>query len=162
MTAESALALISLLTERNQTVSVAESLTGGGLTAMLTAPAGASAAVRGGLVVYATDTKVTIAGVEESLLARVGPVDPEVAAQLAQGARSRFAATYGVGVTGVAGPEGQDGHPVGEVHVAVAGPAGVVVASHDFAALTDRQAIRQAAAEAALALLAEVLREEST
>ena len=126
---------------------------------MLTGPPGASAVVRGGVVVYATDTKATIAGVDASLLARVGPVDVAVAAQLAEGVRARFNSTYGIGITGVAGPLEQAGHPVGEVHVGVAGPGGVVTASPDFSALADRAAIRQAAAEAGLKLLAEVLRE---
>lgn len=156
---ELASALIQLLAERRQTVSVAESLTGGALTAMLTGPPGASAVVRGGLVVYATDTKATIAGVDEALLARVGPVDVTVATQLADGVRTRFDSTYGIGITGVAGPLEQGGHPVGEVHIGVAGPGGVATASPDFAALADRAAIRQASAEAALKLLSQVLRE---
>ena len=156
---EAASALIQVLAERHQTVSVAESLTGGALTAMLTGPPGASAVVRGGLVVYATDTKATIAGVDESLLARVGPVDVAVASQLAAGVRARFDSTYGIGITGVAGPLEQDGHPVGEVHIGVAGPGGVVTASPDFGALADRAAIRQASAKAAMELLARALRE---
>lgn len=109
------------------TVAVAESLTGGLLTAALTAPAGASATVRGGLVVYATDLKASLAGVDTGLLAERGPVDPEVAEALAVGARQRLAATFGLGVTGVAGPEEQGGRAVGTVFAAVSGPAGVTV-----------------------------------
>lgn len=104
------------------TLAVAESLTGGELCAALTSVPGASQVIRGGLVVYATDLKSALAGVDVALLGKVGAVDPAVAAQLAIGARDRLQATFGVGLTGVAGPDEQDGHPVGEVHCAVAGP----------------------------------------
>ena len=111
------------------TVAVAESLTGGLLTAALTATPGASATVRGGLVVYATDLKASLAGVDADLLADRGPVDPQVAAGLATGARQRLGATFGIGVTGVAGPEQQGGHPVGTVFAAISGPAGITGAA---------------------------------
>jgi nicotinamide-nucleotide amidase len=115
------------LSQLGATVAVAESLTGGLLCAALTDPPGASSTVRGGLVVYATDLKAALAGVSEALLAQRGPVDREVALALAHGARTRLRATYGVGVTGVAGPEPQDGRPVGTVFAAVAGPRGAAV-----------------------------------
>src|SRR5699024_2308092 len=108
---------------------------------------GASAVVRGGLVVYATESKHTLAGVDADLLARRGPVDPEVAGQLAEGARKRLAvggqpATWGIGVTGVAGPEQQNGIPVGTVCLGIASERGVHV---DTLALTgDRDDIRRA------------------
>lgn len=149
------------LAARQQTVAVAESLTGGALLAALTAPAGASLAVRGGVVAYATDTKVSVVGVDPELVARVGPVDLEVARQLARGARERFAATYGIGITGVAGPDGQHGHPVGEVHLAVAGPHDVADRTLELAAAGDRAAIRRSAVDEALELVWQVLREAS-
>jgi nicotinamide-nucleotide amidase len=133
------------------TVAVAESLTGGLLCAALTDTAGASATVRGGLVVYATDLKSALAGVSEALLAQRGAVDPDVALALARGARTRLGATFGVGVTGVAGPDSQDGKPVGTVFAAVAGPHGHVVREHRLAG--DRAAIRAAAVEVCLDLL---------
>jgi nicotinamide-nucleotide amidase len=133
------------------TVGVAESLTGGLLCAALTEPAGASATVRGGLVVYATDLKSELAGVSEALLAQRGAVDPEVALALARGARTRLGATFGVGVTGVAGPDTQDGKPVGTVFAAVAGPHGGVVREHRLSG--ERAAIRAAAVQACLNLL---------
>jgi nicotinamide-nucleotide amidase len=111
------------------TIGVAESLTGGLLTAALTETAGASSSVRGGLVVYATDLKATLAGVDPALLAERGAVDADVAVALARGARARLGATYGLGVTGVAGPDPQDGQPVGTVFGAVAGPDGEIVRS---------------------------------
>lgn len=110
------------LRRRQQTVAVAESLTGGLVAATLTDTPGASATFRGGLVVYATDLKASLAGVSAELLERKGAVDPQVAIELARGVRSRLGATWGIGVTGVAGPEPQDGRPVGTVFVGVAGP----------------------------------------
>ena len=111
-----------LLAQRGETVAVAESLTGGLLAAALTERAGASETFRGSLVVYATDLKQSLAGVPAPLLAAEGAVSDGTAAALAAGARDRLGADWGLGVTGVAGPTQQDGHPVGTVFVAVAGP----------------------------------------
>ena len=152
-------ALLERLAAHGQTVAIAESLTGGELTAMMTAVPGASRVVRGGLVVYATETKATVAGVDPELLDSVGPVDGRVAAALAEGARSVLAASFGIGVTGVAGPDRQSGHPVGEVHLAVAGPVGLVTATRDLASAGDRTQIRRAACECAILLLDEACRE---
>ena len=80
--------------------------------------------VRGGLVVYATELKHQLAGVDAELLAERGPVDPEVAAALADGARRRCGADVGVGLTGVAGPDPQNGIAVGTWFCAVSGPGG--------------------------------------
>jgi nicotinamide-nucleotide amidase len=114
-----------LLGERSATVATAESLTGGLLGAELTAMPGSSATFAGGIVAYATALKASLLGVPEDLLARHGAVHPEVAVAMAEGVRDRLGATYGLAVTGVAGPEPQDGRPVGTVHLAVAGPGGV-------------------------------------
>ena len=83
-------------------------------------------------MVYATDLKATLAGVPGSLLAERGAVDPDVALALARGARVRLSATFGLGVTGVAGPDPQDDKPVGTVFTAVAGPSGERTAAHSF------------------------------
>ena len=136
------------------TVGVAESLTGGLLAEWLTDQAGASATFRGGVVAYATPVKAAVLGVPPELLAARGAVDPEVALAMARGARAVLGAGVGVATTGVAGPDPQDGQPVGTVFVAVSGPgspAGERVEAHRFAG--DRAAIRVAAAVAALRLL---------
>ncbi|MCG5211819.1 nicotinamide-nucleotide amidohydrolase family protein [Streptosporangium sp. KLBMP 9127] len=114
--------LLALLVRRDATVAVAESLTGGLIGATLSATPGASAAFRGGVIAYATDSKERVLGVPGELLAREGAVHPDVAGAMAAGVRDLMAATYGVAVTGVAGPEPQDGKPVGTVHIAVSGP----------------------------------------
>lgn len=143
------------LLRRGVTIAVAESLTGGAIAAALTGVAGVSATFRGAVVAYATDVKAAVLGVDESLLARVGAVDPEVATGMALGVRERLGATYGLAVTGVAGPDPQDGHPPGEVHVALAGPTGVVAQSWELAG--DRAQIRSETVRRALVLTRDAL-----
>jgi nicotinamide-nucleotide amidase len=139
------------LQQRHQTVGVAESLTGGLVAAALTTTPGASLSFRGGLVVYATDLKASLAGVDQQLLADRGPVDAAVAEALARGARDRLGATWGLGITGVAGPDPQEGQAVGTVFIAVVGPGTETVAQHDFAG--DRNMIRLQTVEEAVRLL---------
>lgn len=153
--AELAARVIAQLAAGGVTVAVAESLTGGLLAAALTSVPGASVVVRGGVVAYSTDLKATLLGVDPSLLDRVGPVDPEVAAAMARGARTALTATFGVATTGEAGPDSATGHPVGTVHVAVSGPGGDEVESMVVGG--DRAAVRGAAVVAALGLLDGVL-----
>lgn len=132
-----------LLAERRATVAVAESLTGGLLGAALTAMPGASATFRGGVTAYATEVKISALGVPADLLASRGAVDPEVAVAMAAGVRERLGATYGLGVTGVAGPEPADGKPVGTVHIGLAGPAGEQIAHAPVFTGHPRERIRE-------------------
>ncbi|NHA67799.1 CinA family protein [Phycicoccus flavus] len=138
------------------TVAGAESLTGGLVTAALTSVPGASAVVRGGVVSYATDVKASVLGVDAGLLAERGAVDPDVARGMAEGVRRLLGATFGVATTGVAGPEPADGKPVGEVHVAVAGPAGTRAERRMFSG--GREEIRRQTVDAVLLLLGEECR----
>lgn len=110
---------------RGMTLAVAESLTGGLLTATLIDPAGASLVVNGGVVAYSTGLKSSLLGVDAGLLQEHGAVHPEVARQLAANVRRVLAvegrdADVGVATTGVAGPEPQDGVPVGTVFLGLA------------------------------------------
>jgi nicotinamide-nucleotide amidase len=116
--------VLRLLRERGETVAVAESLTGGLLAGRLTDVPGSSVAFRGGVVAYATDLKDTLLGVDGSVLAEHGAVSPETAAAMATGVAVRLGATYGLALTGVAGPDEQEGKPVGTLHLGLAGPAG--------------------------------------
>ncbi len=116
--------MLALLTERGETLAVAESLTGGLVAAELTSVPGASKSFRGSVTAYATALKSELLAVDGTLLAERGAVDPEVAQQMAAGVRAALGADWGLATTGVAGPETQDGQPVGTVFVAVAGPAG--------------------------------------
>jgi nicotinamide-nucleotide amidase len=106
----------ALLRDRGLTIAVAESCTGGLLAGRLTDLAGSSEYVLGGLVVYANEAKVGLAGVDPALIERAGAVSTEVADALAEGARERLGADLGVGVTGIAGPGGgTEEKPVGTV-----------------------------------------------
>ena len=112
-----------LLTERHATVATAESCTGGLLGSRITDIAGSSKYYMGGVVCYTGDAKVALANVDRALIVEHGEVSEPVAIALARGIRERFGTTYGVGVTGIAGPGGgSEDKPVGTVHVAVAGP----------------------------------------
>ncbi|WP_329063897.1 CinA family protein [Amycolatopsis sp. NBC_01480] len=147
--------LVATLTRRGETVAAAESLTAGLVCATLARIPGASAVLRGGLVVYATELKHVLAGVDEELLAARGAVDPEVAAQLAAGARDRCGATWGLGLTGVAGPSAQDGAAPGTVHLGLRGPSGQTVRT--LVLTGDRDAVRTGSVSAAFTLLEEQL-----
>ncbi|MEU4800489.1 CinA family protein [Streptomyces sp. NPDC023327] len=114
--------LLRLLAARGETLAVAESLTGGLVAAEVTAAPGASMVFRGSVTAYATELKRDVLGVDGTLLDERGAVDPEVARQMAVGVRKALGADWGIATTGVAGPEPQDGKPVGTVFVAVAGP----------------------------------------
>lgn len=148
-------ALHDRLRRRGATVAVAESLTAGLLAAALTEPPGASASFRGGVVVYASDLKVSLGGVPQAVLDAHGAVSAEVAAALAAGVRRRLTASFGVALTGVAGPDSPDGHPVGLVFVAVSGGRQPLVRRLTLAG--DRRSVRGGAVAAALELLAEAV-----
>jgi nicotinamide-nucleotide amidase len=151
-----AAAVVHPLVERGETLAVVESLTGGLLSATIVDVAGVSSVFRGGLVVYATDLKASLAGVPAALLADRGPVDPDVAIALAEGGRWRCGADWCLATTGVAGPEPQDGRPVGLVYVAVAGPRGADV--RELRLDGGREHIRAGTVTGALQLLVEQLR----
>ena len=139
--------LIATLTERGLTVAVAESLTGGMLTSELIRTPGASAVVRGGIVAYSTELKHSLLGVDAGLLAVYGPVHADVARQMASGVRAALTvadlpADIGIATTGVAGPDPQDGQPVGTVFVAIA--IGMDIHVLELQLDGDREAIRSA------------------
>jgi nicotinamide-nucleotide amidase len=152
-----AAAAVHRLVERRQTLATAESLTGGLIAATIVEIPGVSAVYRGGLVVYATDLKHRLAGVEQGLLDDRGPVDPDVALALAAGARERCGADWGVATTGVAGPDPQDGKPVGLVYVAVAGPSGATMRELKLGG--SRAEIRSESVTSVLRLLSDCLDE---
>jgi nicotinamide-nucleotide amidase len=143
--------LVADLTLRRQSVATAESLTAGLLAATLAGVPGASAVLRGGLVTYTEATKMALAGVAARLLADVGPVAAPTARALAVGAQQRCAATWGVGLTGVAGPEPHGGVAVGTVFVGLAGPVDTEVV--ELALSGSRWDIRLGAVHAAIARL---------
>ncbi|KAK3903062.1 putative competence/damage-inducible protein CinA [Staphylotrichum tortipilum] len=161
--------VIALLRATGETVGVAESLTAGGVMAALTSVPGASAAFRGGVVSYATELKRTLLGVDAGLIAREGVIHGDVAAQMAEGARratstdegeevggAAVTTTWGVGTTGVAGPDMQDGKPVGTVYIGIASPRGSR-AWGPFLFPGPRERVREATVLEALSRLREAL-----
>ena len=149
--------VLARLVLREETLATAESLTGGYIGQLLTAVPGSSVSYLGGAVTYATRLKAVLAGVPEEVLETDGPVAESTARAMAFGIADRCGADWGLAVTGVAGPDRQQGHEPGEVHIAVARPASdqVRYERHDLAG--DRADIRRQTVELALALLAGAL-----
>jgi nicotinamide-nucleotide amidase len=144
--------VVARLARRGERVAVAESCTGGLLTELVTRVPGASAVLDLGVVAYANAMKDEVVGVPGALIAVHGAVSEPVARALAEGARRRGAATWGLGVTGIAGPTGGTPEkPVGTVHLAVAGPGGTEHVQRLYRG--DRERIRRQAAYEALNLL---------
>ncbi|MEW1641332.1 CinA family protein [Streptomyces sp. NPDC091219] len=160
--------VVRLLTVSGATLAVAESLTGGLVAAEITSVPGASKAFRGSVTAYATELKHQLLGVDATLLTERGAVDVQVAAQMAAGVRKALGADWGIATTGVAGPEPQDGQPVGTVFVAVDGPFGPgsgAAGGGKVAALRlngGRAEIRMESVRSVLALLLERLVSEQT
>jgi nicotinamide-nucleotide amidase len=146
-----AVRLHGALLARGQTVAAAESLTAGLFCATLATVPGASATLRGGVVVYATELKTVLAGVPADLLAGHGPVSQETAEALADGVRARCSATWGIGLTGVAGPDEVDGHRPGRVYLGISGDGGTDVVELDLPG--DRATVRTGAVTAAMEAL---------
>jgi nicotinamide-nucleotide amidase len=142
----------------SETLATAESLTGGMIGELLTGVPGASSSYVGGVISYATRLKETLAGVPATTLQELGPVAARTAQEMAIGVAGRCSADWGLAVTGVAGPEPQDGHPVGQVFVGLAYPAGGWTSVRELRLSGSRAEIRSQTAVAALALLTEALR----
>lgn len=146
---------LQVLERRGETLGTAESLTAGLVAATLATVPGASTVLRGGVAAYATDVKIEVLGVDAHIIADHGVYSAACAEQMALCVRDLLTCDWGIATTGVAGPEAQDGHPVGEVHVAVAGPSGVTARSLELPG--ERQEIRAASVAAVLGLLLERL-----
>lgn len=144
---------------RSRTLAVAESCTGGGLGARLTAVPGSSAVFRGGVIAYSNAAKTALLGVDEALLAEHGAVSAAAAEAMARGARERLGADFGVSITGVAGPEGGTAEkPVGLVYIGLAGPERTRSRENHFIGI--REDIRRRSTQMALQLLREALLED--
>ena len=157
--------ILKELEARGFKLAIAESLTGGLLSAEFVSVPGASKVLLGSIVAYQTSLKHELLGVSRTLLENQGPVDPEVAAQMAAGVRTKLAnktntdesQVIGIATTGVAGPDSQDGLAVGTVYIAVSGPGAIgdSVYAHEFSG--GREAIRAATVGEALSALGECL-----
>ena len=144
--------VLDLCRERKLTIAVAESCTGGLLGARLTSIPGSSDVVLGGVIAYANDVKRDLLDVDEGELVRHGAVSEPVVRQMAEGARDRFRASIGIGITGVAGPGGGTPEkPVGTVWLASALPGGTRAVQVRL--IGDREEIRRRASQAALEIV---------
>ncbi len=134
------------------TVAAAESLTGGNVSARITAITGSSGYFLGGIVAYSNAAKASLLGVSEETLATRGAVSAECAREMAEGARRAFGADVAIATTGIAGPSGAtERKPVGLVYIALAGPDGVTTEEFHFPG--GRAVVTDASAEAALLML---------
>jgi len=149
---------LALLRAAGATLATAESLTGGRLAAAVTAVPGASASYLGGFVTYATELKESLLGVPPELVEQYGVVSGECARAMATGCREATGASYGVATTGVAGPDQQEGKPVGTVFVGLSGPEGETVLAMEL--LGDRPRIQERACREALSALCGIVRGE--
>ena len=146
-----AAALVHSLGDAGVSVATAESLTGGQLGARITAVPGASQVYAGGVISYQTQIKIDVLGVPAKVVEEQGVVSAECARAMADGARRLLGSTYALSTTGVAGPEEQEGKPVGTVFVGVAGPDGTTVERLNL--VGDRPMIQASTVDAALAAL---------
>ena len=148
--------VIRQLTEREETLAVAESLTGGWLGERLTAVSGSGEVFLGGMITYDLGVKENFLGVKTETLAKHGPVSEQTAHQMAKNIREMLKASYGISLTGNAGPTADvDDKPVGLVYIGLAGPKGVNVKEYRLRGA--RNDIRQRCTQLALVQLREVL-----
>jgi nicotinamide-nucleotide amidase len=147
-----------LLRSQQATLAVAESCTGGGLGAMITAVPGSSTYFLGGVISYDNTVKTGLLGVNLDDLAQQGAVSATVAEQMALGVKTRLGTTWGLSITGIAGPDGgTEAKPVGLVYIGIAGPDGVRSVEYQFGPARDRDWIRRLSACSALDLLRRLL-----
>jgi nicotinamide-nucleotide amidase len=149
---------LDLLAGSSATLATAESLTGGRLAAAVTAVPGASAHFLGGFVTYASELKESLLAVPHALVETYGVVSAECAGAMATGCRAATGATYALSTTGVAGPDRQEGKPVGTVFVGIAAPDDVTTLAMEL--VGDRRQIQERACREALSALCGILRRE--
>lgn len=146
--------IIETLAARGQTLAVAESLTGGGLGFALTQVPGASAVFLGGIISYTTDVKVRELVVGQSVIDQYKVVSEEVAIEMAEGAKNKFATTWAISTTGVAGPGDYQGVREGTVWIAIRGP---INQSLTLTLDGGRDGVRQGAISSAIGTFARIL-----
>ncbi len=147
-------AIIDELRSRGESLSVAESLTGGGLGAAITSIPGSSDIFLGGVIAYQTAVKQEILMVSTSLIDEFGVVSEEVAVAMAEGSRQLFKSTWAIATTGVAGPGPSDGVEAGTVWIAIRGP---INQSTALAIQGEREEVRNACLSSAITAFARIL-----
>ncbi len=148
--------VIALLHKRNETITCAESISGGALTAELVSVPGASHVLNGAIIAYSNQIKIDELSVPAALIAEFGVVSEEVALAMAKGAQAKFSASWAVSLTGVAGPGPSHGVEAGTVWLAIVGPGCQEAVKLSISG--DRESVRRGAVESAVGVLARILR----
>lgn len=148
--------VIDLLRERSESISCAESITGGALTAALVSVSGASDVLLGSIVAYSKEMKMNQLGLSAELITEKGLVSKEVALEMAKGARQKLGSSWAISSTGSAGPRALDGSSPGEIWIAIVGPDRQE--SVKLSLNGARQEVISGAVESALTLLERILR----
>jgi nicotinamide-nucleotide amidase len=148
--------VIDLLRERSESISCAESITGGALTAALVSISGASDVLLGSIVAYSKEMKINQLGLSAELITEKGLVSKEVALEMAKGARQKLGSSWAISSTGSAGPRALDGSSPGEIWIAIVGPDRQE--SMKLSLNGARQEVISGAVESALTLLERILR----
>ncbi len=152
--------IVQMLSERKQTLALAESCTGGHISNRITNVSGASAIFMAGLITYSNDAKQRLLGVSEQTLKDSGAVSKATAKEMAEGARTRNGVDYAISVTGIAGPTGgTDEKPVGTVYIGLATPTGTLV--EHFVNRYDRETFKFMTSQQAMDLLRRYLLKHS-
>jgi len=146
--------VVAYLTDRGETVSVAESITGGGLGHALTFTPGASQVFLGGIIAYTNDVKINILGINPDLIQTYTVVSEEVANAMADAAREKFGTTWGIATTGIAGPGDYQGIAEGTVWISIRGPINQTL---QLQLDSGREAIRMGAISSAIGTFARIL-----
>jgi nicotinamide-nucleotide amidase len=146
--------VVTLLSERAETVSVAESVTAGGLGHAITSAPGSSQVFLGGIIAYSNEVKENILGVDANLIRDFSVVSEEVANAMADAVRQKFGTTWGIATTGIAGPGDYQGIPEGTVWVAIRGPLNQTI---QLQLDSGREAIRTGAISSAIGPFARIL-----
>jgi nicotinamide-nucleotide amidase len=147
--------IVQLLRDRRETITCAESITGGALTSALVSIPGASHVLRGSIVAYSSEIKIQELNVDSALIEEKGVVSEEVALAMATGVKNKFSANWAVALTGVAGPGASHGIPAGTVWLALLGPG--VQETVKLEMTGEREMVRRGAVESALGVLERIL-----
>ena len=151
--------IIEMLNNRNETISVAESLTAGGLANALTSASGSSSIFIGGLTAYRNEIKIEMLGVDSKLIEENTVVSEAVAIAMADGAIKKFGSTWAIATTGVAGPGPLEGHLPGEAWIAIRGPINQAI---QLTLQGNREQVRSGTISTAIATLARILKARSS
>jgi nicotinamide-nucleotide amidase len=146
--------VIASLEARGETLSVAESITAGGLGSAITSMPGASQVFLGGVIAYSNDVKINILGIDGALIEKYSVVSEEVAIAMADAVRAKFGTTWGIATTGIAGPGDYLGMPEGRVWVAISGPVNQTI---QLQLDSGREGIRTGAISSAIGTFARIL-----